>query len=75
MVENTAQKERKGGKFEESFKGTYTIEESIGKGLYKLKNQHGKILQKKINISRLKVHKTRDMVEPVHDLKQKQKVS
>ena len=59
MVENTAQKERKGGKLDETFKGIYYIEESLGKGLYKLKNQQGDILKKTFNISRLKVYKTR----------------
>ena len=66
MVENTRQKERKGGKLDELFKGTYYIEESLGKGLYKLRNKHGKILQKKFNITRLKVHKTR-LVEEEED--------
>ena len=59
MIENTAQKERKGGKLYELFKGTYTIAQSLGKGLYKLKNQQGKLLQKKFNISRLKLYKKR----------------
>ena len=44
MVENTAQKQRKGGKFKELFMGTYVIAEALGKGLYKLRNQQGKIL-------------------------------
>ena len=38
----------------------------MGKGLYKLRNKHGKILQKKFNITRLKVHKTR-LVEEEED--------
>lgn len=59
MVENTAQKERKGGKLHELFRGTYSIAESLGKGLYKLRNQQGMVLQKKYNISRLKVYKRR----------------
>ena len=37
MVENSAQKGRKGGKLQEVFRGNYTIAESLGKGLYKLK--------------------------------------
>ena len=57
MIDNTAQKERKGGKLHELFKGT--IAQSLGKGLYKLKNQQGKLLQKKFNISRLKLYKKR----------------
>ena len=59
MIENTAQKERKGGKFKELFRGTYFITEKLGRGLYKLRNQQGVILQKKFNIKRLKVYKRR----------------
>ena len=58
MVENTAQKERKGGKLDHLFKGTYCIEESLGKGLYMLRNKQGSVLKKKFNISRLKVYKS-----------------
>lgn len=59
MVENTAQKERKGGKFKELFRGTYSIAEALGKGLYRLRNKQGIILRKKFNIKRLKVYKRR----------------
>ena len=59
MVENSAQKGRKGGKLQEIFRGNYTIAESLGKGLYKLKNEDGKILQKKFNINRLQVYRKR----------------
>ena len=37
MVENAAQKNRKGGKLDDMFKGNYFIHERLGKGLYKLK--------------------------------------
>ncbi len=50
MVENTAQKERKGGKLN-------VIAKSLGKDLYKLRNRQGAVLQKKFNIRRLKVYK------------------
>ena len=55
-MENTAQKERKGGKFEAKFSGPYTIYQSFGKGVYMLKNMDGKVLKTKYNIKRLKVN-------------------
>jgi len=55
-VENTLQKERKGGKFEDRFKGPYAVHESLGKGVYTLKNINGTILKTKHNIRRLKVY-------------------
>lgn len=55
LVENTAQKERKGGKFEPKYTGPYTVFKSLGKGVYTLKSMEGKILKSKINITRLKV--------------------
>lgn len=36
-VENTVQKEHKGGKLDDVYKVTYYVVESLGKGLYKLK--------------------------------------
>ena len=59
MVENTAQKEQKGGKLDHLFKGTSCIEESLGKGLYMLRNKQGSVLKKKFTISRLTVYKSR----------------
>ena len=41
LIENSAQKERKGGKLEDAFLGPYIIHESLGKGLYKVKNKSG----------------------------------
>ncbi len=55
LVENTQQKERKGGKFEKKYGGPYVIHTSDGKGVYSLKNLSGQILKKKYNIKRLKV--------------------
>ncbi len=52
LVENTQQKERKGGKFEKKYGGPYVIHTSDGKGVYSLS---GQILKKKYNIKRLKV--------------------
>ncbi len=59
LLENLAQKGRKGGKLQELFRGNYTISENLGKGLYRLKNDYGKILKNKINIKRLKVCRKR----------------
>ncbi len=55
LVENTQHKERKGGKWEDRYKGPYTIHESLGKGVYSLKSMSGNVLKNKHNISRLKV--------------------
>lgn len=56
LVENTYQKERKGGKLEDKYKGPYKINKSLGKGVYELINSNGKILKSKHNITRLKVY-------------------
>ena len=61
LIENTAQKDRKGGKLDDAFNGPYIIHKSLGKGIYKVKNQKGAILQKKVNVKRLKVYKRRDV--------------
>ena len=55
LVENTLQKERKGGKWEDLYKGPYIIHESLGKGVYTLKKMCGDVLKSKHNINRLKV--------------------
>ena len=39
LMENTAQKLRKGGKLADKFLGPYTINRHIGKGLYELRNR------------------------------------
>ena len=54
LMESTAQKQRKGDKLADKFLGPYTINRHVGKGLYELKNKSGKILQKKVNVIRLK---------------------
>ena len=53
-LENTAQKQRMGSKMDPVWLGPYSINRSLGKGLYELKNQNGEILKKKANITRLK---------------------
>ena len=55
LLEDTHQKERKGGKLEDKYKGPYEIHKSLGKGVYELKNIGGKVLKTKHNIARLKV--------------------
>ena len=60
LVENTAQKQRKGGKLDPAWLGPYKISKQIGKGVYELKNLAGKIILNKVNISRLKVYSRRD---------------
>ena len=53
-LENTAQRQRKGGKMDPVWLGPYTISKSMGKGVYELKNSDGEVLKKKANINRLK---------------------
>ena len=53
-MENIAQKQRKGGKLEDLWLGPYTIHRHLGKGIYELANDKGKILKKKVNVNRLK---------------------
>ena len=55
LVENTSQKDRKGGKWDCRYKGPYIIQESLGKGIYSLKKIDGTVLKNKFNINRLKV--------------------
>ena len=54
LVENSQQKERKGGKLADRWLGPYTINRNLGKGVYELKSSSGKLL-KKYNIARLKI--------------------
>lgn len=67
LLENTAQKQRKGGKLEPAWLGPYTIHRHIGKGLYEL-SKGGKVVKKKANVARLKIYKKRTdekTVDPV----------
>ena len=56
LLENSKQKERKGGKLQERWLGPYSISRSLGKGLYELKTLNGSVMKKKANINRLKVY-------------------
>ena len=60
LLENTKQKQRKGGKLEPLWMGPYSIHRDLGKGLYELANKDGNILKKKANIARLKHYLHRD---------------
>ena len=51
LVENTAQKQRKGGKLTDKWLGPYIINRHISKGLYELRNKSGKVLKKKVNVN------------------------
>ena len=59
LLENTAQKLRKGGKLDDAWLGPYMIHRHMGKGIYQLVNEKGKIMKKKANINRLKPFKRR----------------
>ncbi len=59
LLENSKQKQRKGGKLEPLWLGPYNISKYIGKGLYELSTQAGKVLKVKANIARLKEYQER----------------
>ena len=54
LLENTAQKQRKGGKMDPLWLGPYVISRDLGKGLYELSNLNKKVIKSKTNVSRLK---------------------
>ena len=56
LLENTAQKQRKGGKLEPAM----SISKCVGKGLYEL-SSNGKIIKAKANIARLKLYKKKSL--------------
>ena len=53
-MENTVQKQRKGGKLDDLWLGPYTIHKHLGKGIYQVANEAGKVLKKKVYINRLR---------------------
>ena len=55
LVENTAQKQRKGGKLKEKWLGPYQINREICKGVYALESMDGKLMKQSCNVSRLKM--------------------
>ena len=58
LLENTVQKQRKGGKLDPAWLGPYIIHRCIGKGLYEL-SRDGKVVKKKANVARLKIYTKR----------------
>ena len=68
LMENTAQKQRKGGKLADKFLGPYTINRHIGKGLYELRNKSEKVLQKKVNVNRLKRFNSNKVLSQYHTM-------
>ncbi len=56
LLENTAQKQRKGGTLEPTWLGPYIVNRCMGKGLYEL-SRNGKIVKTRANIARLKVYR------------------
>lgn len=59
LLENTKEKQRKGGKMEPLWLGPYIVSRNINKGLYEIKNIKGKVIKKKANIKRLKIYNRR----------------
>ena len=53
LLENTVQRQWKGGKMEplRLQLDPYTINRCLGKGIYELKNMKGEVLKKKANIA------------------------
>ena len=51
LVENTADKQRKGGKLNPAWLGPYVINKEIGKGVYELRNKKGDIKSMSIGLS------------------------
>lgn len=56
LVENTADKQRKGGKLNTVWRGPYTISRFIGKGVYELSDKEGNVIRNKVNVNRLKAY-------------------
>ncbi len=70
LVENTRQKQRKGGKLADKWLGPYRINREISKGVYGLENIDGKLMKQSCNTSRLKRYYedvTTTSIKPVDD--------
>ena len=66
LIENTAQRERKGGKLCNKWLGPYIINRHIGKGIYELQTVRGTVLKKKYNLSYTKSQVQRKRLESVY---------
>ena len=60
LLENTKQKQRKGGKYDPVWLGPNIVDKNNGKGLYSLKRKNGELLKSQANINRLKLYIRRD---------------
>ena len=60
LLENTKQKQRKGGKYDPLWLGSYIVDKNNGKGLYSLKRKNGELLKSQANSNRLKLYIRRD---------------
>ena len=56
LLENTKQKQQKGGKHDPLWLGPYIINKSIGKGVYQLRQTDGKVMKTTANVNRLKLY-------------------
>ena len=70
LLENTAQKQRKGGKLEPGWLGPYTVNRCVGKGLYQLWRD-GKVVKSKANVGRLKEYRKRLLDDNEDDNKER----
>ena len=59
LLEDTAQKRKKGGKLDDVWLGPFTTHKSLGKGIYQLAAAQGRVLKRKADISRMKPYKRR----------------
>ncbi len=68
LLENTAQKQRKGGTLEPTWLGPYIVNRCMGKGLYEL-SRNGKIVKTRANCTSesLQKNKLQEMHLPSHD--------
>ena len=70
LLRNMRKLSRKGGKMDDEWIGPFTIAEVCDKGLYLLKNEHGKVLKKLYNSIQLKTYEERQIHEAASDLGQ-----
>ena len=61
LLRNSQRDTKKGDKMKVRWLGPYTVHESLGKGVYRLKNRHGTVLKAGINICRLKLYLTNEV--------------
>ena len=57
------------------FKGPYIVNRCLGKGIYEIQSEGGKVLKQKGNIGRIKVYRKRDLVNHNGNMTKKAKVN